>query len=57
MKQEMMGFRGGSGISWTINYAKKICTSLKTDNDTSASSLNFYSPDAFPDSKPTVSKF
>jgi len=46
LKQEMMG---GSGISWTI------CT-LQTDNHASTPSLNFYGPDALPDSQPTVSK-
>ena len=33
-----------------------ICTSLQTDNHANTSSLNFYRPDALPDSWPTVSK-
>ena len=35
----MMGFGGGSSISWTI--CKIICTSLLTDNHTNTSLLIF----------------
>jgi len=35
MRQEMMGFGDGSGISWTI--MQTICTSLQTDNHTNNS--------------------
>jgi len=45
----MMG--DGSGINWTSNGI-----SLQTDNPTSTSSLNFYKPDALPDTQQTVSK-
>jgi len=41
-----------SGISWTIIMQKKIYTSLQTDNHTNTSSLNFYRPDALPDTTP-----
>jgi len=34
----------------------RICTSLQTDNHTNTSSLNFYRPDALPDTQPTASK-
>jgi len=54
MRQEMIGFGDGSGISWTIYEI--ICTSLQIDNHTNTSSLNFYRPDALPDAQPTVSK-
>jgi len=40
MRQEMMGFWDGSGISWTI-IMQTICTSLQTDNHTNTSSLSF----------------
>jgi len=33
-----------------------ICTLLQTDNHASTSSLNFYRPDAVPDTQPAVSK-
>jgi len=46
MRQEIMGFWDGSGISWTC------CTSLQTDNHTSTSPLSFYGPDALPDAQP-----
>ena len=40
-----------SGIRWTI-----CRTSLQTDNHTNTSSLNFYRPDALPDTQPIVSE-
>jgi len=59
-----------SGLACTYEWSKKmmwwqwhklnrmqiICTSLKTDDHASTSSLNFYRPDAFSDAQPTVSK-
>jgi len=51
IKQEMMGWQ------WhQLDDMQIICTSLQTDNHTSTSPLNFYKPDAFPDTVPTVSK-
>jgi len=35
---------------------QRICTLLQTDNHTNTSPLNFYRPDALPDTQPTVSK-
>ena len=40
MRQEMLGF--WDAVASAGPYAKKICTSLQTDNHTNASSLNFY---------------
>jgi len=34
----------------------QVCTSLQTDNHTNSPSLNFYRPNALPDTQPTVSK-
>jgi len=49
MKQEMMGWQ------WhQQNHMQIICTSLQTDNHSSASPLNFYRPDALPDAKQSV---
>jgi len=39
-----------------LDHMLTICTSLQTDNHTNTSSLNFYRPDALPDTQPTVSK-
>jgi len=51
MKQKMMWWQ------WhKLNRMQIICTSLKTDDHASTSSLNFYRPDAFSDAQPTVSK-
>jgi len=47
----------GGGIQWhQLDHMQTMCTSLQTDNHTDTSSLNFYRPDALPDSQPTVSK-
>ena len=48
---------GVLGWQWhQLDHTGTICTSLQTDNHTNTSSLNFYRPDAFPDTQPTVSK-
>jgi len=45
------------GWQWhQLDHMQIICTLLQTDNHTSTSSLNFYWPDALPDTQPTVSK-
>ena len=42
------------GWQWhQLDHMQDICTSLKTDNHTSISSLNFYRQDALPDTQPT----
>jgi len=46
----------GSGISWTICKSFAPCSSLRTDNHASTSSLSFYRPDALPAAQPTASK-
>jgi len=46
-----MGFQDA-----VASAVQTICTSLKTDNNTNTSSLNFYRLDALPDAQPTVSK-
>ena len=51
MKQEMMGWQRHQ-----LDHMQIICTSLQTDNHASTSSLNFYTPDALPDAKPTALK-
>jgi len=40
MRQEMMGFGDGSGISWTIR--KQSAPSLQTDNHINISSLKIF---------------
>jgi len=51
MKQDMMESR------WhQLDRMQIICISLQTDNQTSASSLNFYRPDALPDAQLTASR-
>jgi len=48
---------GVLGWQWhQLDHVQTICTSLQTDNHTSTSLLNFYRPDALPDTKPRVSK-
>jgi len=48
---------GVLGWQWhQLDHVQTICTSLQTDNHTSTSLLNFYTPDALPDAKPRVSK-
>ena len=48
---------GVLGWQWhRLHHMQTICTSLGTDNRTSTSLLNFYRPDALPDTQPTVSK-
>jgi len=48
---------GVFGMQWhQLDHTQTICTSLQADNHTNTSSLNFYSPDAFYDAQPTVSK-
>ena len=48
------------GVLWwqwhQLDRKQTIYTSLQTDNHTNTSSLNFYRPDALPDTQPTVSK-
>jgi len=45
MKQEMMDWQ------WhQLDHMQIICTSLKTDNHASTSSLSFFRPDALPPS-------
>jgi len=51
MKQEMMG---GSGISWTI--CKPFAPRSRQITMPANHHLNFYRPDAVPDTQPTVSK-
>ena len=53
MRQEMMGFRDGSSISWTICKESASCSRY---NHTNTQSRNFYRPDALLDDQPTVSK-
>jgi len=56
MRQEMND-DGVLGWQWhQLDHMETICTSLKTDNYTNTSSLNFYRPDVLPDAQPTVSK-
>jgi len=44
------------GRQWhQLDHMQTICTSFQTDNHTNTSSLNFYRPDALPDTQPTVS--
>jgi len=43
MRQVMMGFGDGIGVSWTI--CKQSAPRLKTDNHTNTSSLAFHRPD------------
>ena len=44
------------GWQWhQLDHMQTICTLLQTDNHTNTSSLNFYRPDALPDTQPTVS--
>jgi len=52
MKQEMTGWQ------WHQlgPYANHLYLSFQTDNYAKTPSLNFYSPDALPDTQPTVSK-
>jgi len=51
IKQEMMGWQ------WhQLDHMEIICTSFKTENDASISSLSFYRPDAVPDAQTRVSK-
>jgi len=45
MRQEMMGMAVASAGPYANNL-----TSLQTDNHTNTSSLNFYRPDALPES-------
>jgi len=41
------------GQQWhQLDHMHITCTLLQTDNPTSTSSLNFYKPDAFPDTQP-----
>jgi len=48
---------GVLGWQWRqLDRVQTICTSLQTDNNTNTSSVNFYRPDALPDTQPTVSK-
>jgi len=51
MKQKMMGWQRHQ-----LGLTQIICTSIQTDNHASASSLDFYSPDAVTDAHPTVLK-
>ena len=39
-----------------LDHMQTICTLLQTDNHTNTSALNFYRPDALPDTQPTESK-
>ena len=40
------------GRQWhQLDHMHTICTSLQTDNHTNTSSLNFYRPDALPDTQ------
>jgi len=48
---------GVLGWQWhQLDHMQTICTSLQIDNHINISSLNFYRPDALPDTQPTVSK-
>ena len=48
---------GVLGWQWhQLDHMQTICTSLGTDNRTNTSLLNFYRPDALPDTQPAVSK-
>jgi len=48
---------GVLGWQWhQPDHTQTICTSLQTDNHTSTSSLNFYTPNALPDARQTASK-
>jgi len=48
---------GVLGWQWhQLDHTRTVCTSVRTDNHISTSSLNFYRPDALPDAQPTVSK-
>ena len=50
MRQEMMGFRDGSGSSWTI--CKQSAPRSRQKILTNTSSLSFYRPHVVPDTKP-----
>jgi len=52
MRQEIMGFGDGSGISWTICKQYAACSKQITTPNNSL--LNFYRPDALPDAQTTV---
>ena len=39
-----------------LDHTQTICILLQTDNHNNTSSLDFYRPDALPDTQPTVSK-
>jgi len=54
MRQEMMGFGDGSGISWTI--CKQYARHSRQITTTTLHHSIFYRPDALPDAKPTVAK-
>jgi len=46
-----------TGWQWhQLDHLQIICTALQTDNHASTSSLNFYRPDALPDTQPTTVK-
>ena len=48
---------GVLGRQWhQLDHMQTICTSLQTDNHTNTSSLNFYRPNALPDTQRTVLK-
>ena len=48
---------GGLGRHWhQLDHMQTICTSIRTDNHTNTSSLNFYRPNALPAAQPTASK-
>jgi len=54
-----LDFTGARDSEWQwhqLGHVQTICTSFQTDNHTNTSSLNFYRPDALPDTQPTVSK-
>ena len=53
MRQEMMGFWDGSGISWTI-YKQSAPRSRQITTPIPHHSI-FYRPDALPDAQPTAS--
>jgi len=45
------------GWQWhQLDHMQTICTSLRTDNHTNTSSLNFYRPYALPADQPAVSR-
>ena len=53
MRQRWWGFV----MQWRqLDHMQTVCTSLQTDNHNNTSSLNFYRPDAFSDTQPTVSE-